>query len=285
MTRYVAPSLEGRVLDPARDVGHHLDRTTPRRVRGRSVRSPPAAFFGLATRRPVVVTRRPSIGSLRPADGTAIGAGRLPVPRTWMSALAGRISSWPYGAASFPVISSRVPALDRSPAPPGRWTTRPAVASPIAEQGSAYRAGPSSAIDDAGRSHRAFRPAGARTASSGIVAGDGVGEWASVSAVGVGVGVASGSGSGLGVGVAVGLGLGVAVGVGRLGRCAVADRRRSRVGARRRRGRQLELAGQGRVDAIARRSRPGAVALAQRAADRRDHPRCEGQAARRQPAR
>jgi len=58
-----------------------------------NVRSPLADFLGLTLRRPVAVTKRPSSDSLRPADGTAVDAGRLPIPMRWMSALAGRISS------------------------------------------------------------------------------------------------------------------------------------------------------------------------------------------------
>ena len=175
------------------------------------MRSPPVAFFGLATRRPVVVTRRPSIGSLRPPDGTVIGAGRLPVPRTRMSALAGRISSWPYGAASLPVSSSRAPRWYVA-APPGMCTTRPAVASPIANR-DGVPSRPSSAVttpvvahhpsdrgcpDGVERDRRqGGRRGGRRRRQSGSASGVGVAVGAAV-----GVGVAVGVGATVGVAVA-----------------------------------------------------------------------------------
>ena len=49
-----------------------------------------------------------------------------------MSAFAGRISSWPYGAASLPGDVEQRAARVRGRRPAGRWTTRPPVASTMA---------------------------------------------------------------------------------------------------------------------------------------------------------
>ena len=111
--------------------------------------SPPELFFGFVVSRPVVVARRPSLASARPAAGIVIGVGRTPVPRLRTAPFDGRISSWPYGAASFPVTSRSVPRANVGPSA-GRWTTRPASPEAIPSNAGVPRR-PASATTTPGR--------------------------------------------------------------------------------------------------------------------------------------
>ncbi len=131
-----------------------------------------------------------------------------------MSAFAGRISSWPYGAASLPATSSRVPRA-YVPAPDGRWTTRPPVASAMPSSAGEPRRPASATTTPVVRT---FVPtAVARTCPRVRIAFDGVGVGVAVG-VGVGADVAIGVGASgqraVGSGVAVGVGVGLAVGAG-----------------------------------------------------------------------
>ena len=112
VTRYVAPTLSEAGLIRLEASAMTLIGAAPSRSRTR-VMSPPELFFGFVVSRPVVVARRPSLASARPAAGIVIGVGRAPVPRLRTAPFDGRISSWPYGAASFPVTSRSVPRAKR----------------------------------------------------------------------------------------------------------------------------------------------------------------------------
>ena len=90
--------LERSGRDAARRVGHDLDRGLAGRSRMR-LRSPLAAFVGRVARRPVTTRRRPSVASPRPPAPTSTGSGRSSTPSVARPPAAGRISSWPYGAA------------------------------------------------------------------------------------------------------------------------------------------------------------------------------------------
>ena len=185
--------------------------------------SPPAVFVGLASSRPVVVTRRPSSASARPAARAVDGAGSAPGPEdadvrprrpdlelaVRRRELAGHLE---HGAAR------------PGPAPVGRWTTRPPVASPIASS-DGVPSRPASATTTPRSSTRV--PIGsvrARAIDDRLAVGDGVGRRRR------GRRRRSASASAVGDGRRRRVAVGVGVGVG--GR-----RRRRRRARRRRRGR------------------------------------------------
>ena len=254
--------LERAEREPARDVGHDLDRRTTvagedqREVTGGGLRrlgveSPgrrhEVAFVGFAREQPLRAT-------------SASEARRVPRMRT--SASVGRISSWPYGAASLPATSSRVPRPS-DPSPDAPRTTSPAVRVADRQQG---RRPETSGLrdDDAGRPHASAERKGSDRAQRRDI-----GRWSRARRGRRRRGWRRGrewrrSG-----------------GRCRLaGRCrrgtrggGVGTRRRARRGCRRgRRRREGELAIEGRLDPVAAGARPGAVSLPERAGHRRQHP-------------
>ena len=182
-----------------------------------------------------------------------------------MSASVGRISSWPYGAASLPVTSSRVPRGERR-RPRRAADDEPGARVADREQRRASR-GAGLGDDDAGRPHARARAEGLGRAQRRDIGRRGRARRGRRRSA---------------VGVAVGRGVGVAVGAGRLGRCWRGARRGGRRDGRRarrgvgvgrgRRRRERELAIERRMDPVAARARPGAVALPERAGHRRQHP-------------
>ena len=186
------------------------------------------------------------------------------MPRLRTAPFDGRISSWPYGAASFPVTSRSVPRANVGPSA-GRWTTRPASPEAIPSSAGVPRRPASATTTPVVRT---VAPIGSvRTVARGRAAGVDVGAGVVVgrgvavgrgvplaTGVGVGVGPAVGSGVGVAVGPGVAVGVGVGVGVG------VATTTSSSPGER-------------GMDPVAGRPRPGAVALAERPGDRDGHPR------------
>ena len=177
-----------------------------------SVISPLVVFVGFAVRRPVADTILPSSPSARPAGGTARGTGSDAVPAARKSAVLGRISSCPYGAASLPLTSISVPRANVG-ASSGRRTTSPASTDAIARSGGLPRR-PASAtttplvwiLEPTGRPRAAASDKGA---ADGLAVGAGVG-----TGVGVGDGDIEGVGEGLSVAVGTGVGDTVADGVG-----------------------------------------------------------------------
>src|SRR3954464_5466121 len=158
-----------------------------------TVVSPLVDFVAFAVTRPVAVTRRASKDSPRPADGTARTTGTAEVPITCRSAAAGRTSSWPYGAASFPLPSTPLP-LARGGAPSGRWTTSPASGDPIASSAGVPRRPASATTTPVVRT---FEPSGmllSEPSDEGAVVGDGDGVEVVAPGVGVGVGAVVGVG-------------------------------------------------------------------------------------------
>ena len=138
-----------------------------------------------------------------------------------MSAFAGRISSWPYGAASLPATSSSVP---RAYVPDAGGQVDDEAARRVGDAQQGRGAEPPGLRDHhAGRPHlrpdcdRADLPEGedrARRRRVGVVVAPG----SDVDvAVGVGVGATVGVGAGVGVGVAVWEGVGLVVGDGAVG--------------------------------------------------------------------
>ena len=143
-----------------------------------------------------------------------------------MSALAGRISSWPYGAASLPVTSSRAPrwyvaasARHVHDQAGGRVTDRqeggrpePALLGGHDAGGAHHRSRPgSSGRRRVGSSQGEGRRGGRRRSASGSAWASPVGRRGS-DRVGVGVGVGAVGGSRRRVSVGVGVGLGVGAG-------------------------------------------------------------------------
>ena len=227
------------------------------------MRSPAADFVGLASSRPVAVTRWPSSASTRAAAPSDVGVGSAPVPRMRTSASVGRISSWPYGAASLPATSSRVPRAS-DPSPDAPRTTSPPSASPIASR-AGVPSRPGSATIDAGRPHARAERKGSDSAQRRDI-----GRWASGSAWAS----ASRSASRWGVASAwrsvparlVGVGVALARWAsGRPTRSAWA----SGVGAG---VASASSPVERRLDPVAAGARPGAVSLPERAGHRRQHP-------------
>ena len=139
-------------------------------------------FDGFALRTPLAVTRRPSVDSSSPPGGACIGLGNVPLPVTWTSASPGRISSWPYGSASFPATWRTEPRCG-AVAPSGSRTMIPPLASPMANRGSVPRR-PASAVTVPRTTIRL--PTGASRAAAGS------------RIAGLGLGVGLGRGVGLG---------------------------------------------------------------------------------------
>ena len=118
---------------------------TPAVVSSQSAMSPLVAFVGFSTTVPVRATSLPRWPRRGRAEPRAIAAGKAPEPSPPVTAsAAGRISSWPYGSASLPRISSTGAASGRR-TPSGSFTTIPPLASAIANRAGVPRR-PGSAV-------------------------------------------------------------------------------------------------------------------------------------------
>ncbi len=200
-------AVDGTPLDRSAST---LSVGTPARS-SESVRSPPEPLVGRFGTTPLTTTRRLSVASPAASDPSAIGAGSVPGPTTTVPLASGRISSWPYGAASLPVTSTSMPRAGAW-TPAGIRTPMPPVASSIVKRRS-MPVRPTSAVTVARTTTVAPIDAPRAVATSTGVGAIGVGVGVGVG-IAVGVGVGAGIRVGVGVGAAVGVGVGVGVGIG-----------------------------------------------------------------------